>query len=235
MTPERERIRPARRKAAPPTERKAGSSTSHYFDKQPDVASRPKEIPTRIQGIDFTFQTDNGVFSKGRIDFGSNLLIDAAAVDLKKAGIRKGRLLDIGCGYGPIGIALKRIFPAMEPTLSDVNERSLKLAKKNAEHNGVKAAAFVLSDAFSKLPGPFDIVVTNPPVRAGKATVHAFFEGAFERLVTGGRLYVVLQRKQGAPSATEKLEAIFGNCEAIEKDGGYRVLRCIKKDVTNGL
>jgi 16S rRNA (guanine1207-N2)-methyltransferase len=123
----------------------------------------------------------------------------------------------------------------MEPTLSDVNERSLKLAKKNAEHNGVKAAAFVLSDAFSKLPGPFDIVVTNPPVRAGKATVHAFFEGAFERLVTGGRLYVVLQRKQGAPSATEKLEAIFGNCEAIEKDGGYRVLRCIKKDVTNGL
>ncbi len=202
---------------------------SHYYDRNPAVESRPQEIETRIHGIDLSFETDRGVFSPERIDFGTRLLIEAVADDLSKAGVRKGRLLDIGCGYGPVGIALKRIFPALEPTLSDVNERSAALAKKNATKNGVRGLEVVVSDGYERLPGPFDIVVTNPPVRAGKAVVHAFFEGAFERLAPGGRLYVVLQRKQGAPSAAEKLESLFGVCEAIEIDAGYRVLRCEKK------
>ena len=205
---------------------------AHYFDRTPDSQSHPKVVSIRINGIELTFQTDTGVFSHDRIDFGSQLLIEAVVADLQRDGIRKGRLLDLGCGYGPVGIALKRVFPAMEATLSDVNERSLALAKKNADRNGVKFARIVRSDAFADLPGPFEIVVTNPPVRAGKATVYAFFEGALDRLAPGGRLYVVLQRKQGAPSAAVRLEALFGNCEAIEKDGGYRVLRCVMKDMT---
>jgi len=208
---------------------------AHYFDRNPEVASRPNEFSTRIRGIDLAFETDRGVFSPERIDFGTRLLIETVAEDLAQAGIRKGRLLDLGCGYGPVGIALKRIYPALEPTLSDVNERSVALAKKNATKNGVRGVEVLVSDGFERLAGPFDLVVTNPPVRAGKSVVHAFFEGAYERLAPGGRLYVVLQRKQGAPSATEKLEALFGDCEAIEKDAGYRVLRCVKKVVTGAL
>jgi 16S rRNA (guanine1207-N2)-methyltransferase len=217
----------------PATERRP--TMAHYFDRKPVVESRPMEIATRLHGIDLSFETDRGVFSPERIDFGTRLLIEAVTEDLQEAGIRKGRLLDIGCGYGPVGIALKRIFPAIEPTLSDVNERSVALAKRNAAKNGVKGLEVVVSDGYERLPGPFDVIVTNPPVRAGKAVVHAFFEGALERLVPGGRLYVVLQRKQGAPSAAEKLEALFGACEAIERDAGYRVMRCVKKAVTVAL
>ncbi len=202
---------------------------SHYFDARPQAESRPREVFLRVRGIDLSFETDSGMFSPERIDFGSRLLIEAVAEDLLAAGVKTGRLLDLGCGYGPVGIALKRVFPALEPTLADVNERACALARKNAARNGVKGIEVVVSDAFERLPGPYDVVVTNPPVRAGKDVVHAFFQGAWERLVPGGRLYVVLQRKQGAPSAAEWLEARFGSCDAIEKDAGYRVLRSVRK------
>ncbi len=110
--------------------------------------------------------------------------------------------------------------------MADVNARAIRLAGENASRNQVSFAQIVQSDGFTNLEGMFDHILTNPPVRAGKAVVHSFFDGAYKHLVPGGCLYVVLQKKQGAPSAATYLEALFGNCTAIAKSAGFRVLRC---------
>ena len=200
----------------------------HYFDSHPTSAERPASTPFHIDGRDYVFETAGGVFSSHRVDFGTVLLIEAAIADLRAAGAHKGRLLDLGCGYGPVGIVLKRTFPAMEVVFTDVNDRALRLAKANAEHNKVAFANYIRSDGFEKIEGVFDFILTNPPIRAGKETVRRFFEGAHEHLNASGVFYAVLQKKQGAPSATEYLENLFGNCKPIDKSAGYRVLKCVK-------
>ncbi|MBP7402376.1 MAG: class I SAM-dependent methyltransferase [Clostridia bacterium] len=201
---------------------------AHYYDPHPEGEGRPGTAAIRIDGRDFSFDTAGGVFSSRRVDFGTVLLIEAAIAEIRRNGQGKGRLLDLGCGYGAVGIILKRAFPAMDVVLSDVNERALRLAKSNAERNQVSFARFVRSDAFEGLPETFDWILTNPPIRAGKAVVHRFFQGAYEHLAPGGTLFVVIQKKQGAPSASSFLEETFGNCEPIEKSAGFRVLRCVR-------
>ncbi len=201
---------------------------AHYFDPHPTGAENPGTATIHIDGRDYVFDTAGGVFSRHQVDYGTILLIESAIAELRGAGIGKGRLLDLGCGYGAVGIIMKRVFPAMDVVLADINERAVRLAKGNAQRNQVAFADFRQSDAFEKIEGSFDYILTNPPIRAGKSVVYGFFDGAYERLKPGGKLFAVLQKKQGAPSASEYLEKKFGNCEPIDKSAGYRVLRCVR-------
>ena len=129
-------------------------------------------VKARYRGIDFEFETDRGVFSRSGLDYGSNLLIETV---LEREIHPVGRLLDLGCGYGPVGIVFKRSFPALEVVMCDVNQRALALAKKNATHNQVRYIDVIQSDGLHAIKDEFDLILTNPPIRAGKATVHRFF------------------------------------------------------------
>ncbi len=195
---------------------------AHYFDDQPQVAHQIDEITVSLRGCTFTFKTDRGVFSRQRLDFGSRLLIEAVAEAEKSP---TGRLLDLGCGYGAIGIIMKRLFPQLEVVLCDVNQRALDLARQNAFLNRTDYIEILKSDGMADVPGPFDLVLTNPPIRQGKAVVYRFFREAAAGLTPGGRLYVVIRKKQGAPSALKELQGIFASAEVVQHKAGYWVIR----------
>jgi 16S rRNA (guanine1207-N2)-methyltransferase len=195
---------------------------SHYFDSQPASAHLEKEIEVRLNGQMFRFATDHSVFSRQRLDAGSELLIETVLTDYPG---KSGRLLDLGCGYGAIGIMMKRFRPAMAVVLCDINERAIGLARKNAAGNQARFIEIIQSDGLAAVPGTFDLILTNPPVRAGKQTVYRFFSEAAERLNPGGVLYVVIRRQQGAPSAIKKLEALFSAVVVIGRSAGYWIIK----------
>ena len=202
---------------------------TQYFDPNPVTPSDRKIISYRMNGINFEFYTDTSVFSRNEVDFGTNLLIDTIVKDVKARGPRMERFADLGCGVGIVGIVIKSCFMAFDVTGVDINSRAVALARENANLNGVNCR-FMSSDIlFAVRNERFDIIATNPPVRAGKKTVFGFYEQSYEALNPGGYLYVVLQRKQGAPSTMDKLNELFGNCETLSIDGGYRVMRSKKK------
>ena len=201
---------------------------AHYYVENPQGESDRRVIQARMHGMDFFFSTDAEVFSKKFLDYGSRTLLEAAIGDLSANNRKKGKLLDLGCGYGPIGIIMKRVFPSMEVTMVDINSRALDLAKANAETNNVKCVDIRKSDGCASVEGEFDVVLTNPPVRAGKQTVFSFYDGAYEHMAEGAFLYVVLQKKQGAPSSEKYLLEKFGNCAVIAKESGYWIMKAVK-------
>ncbi|WP_208585794.1 class I SAM-dependent methyltransferase [Gracilibacillus suaedae] len=192
-----------------------------YFSRSPDVASDPQTWEYLLRGKKFTFTTDNGVFSKGEVDFGSRVLIEAFhAPDID------GPLLDLGCGYGPISIALAATLPERSVVGVDVNERALSLAEKNAKQNKIANVSFKESDILSDVTDQsFAAILTNPPIRAGKQIVHKMFEEAKKALLPNGELWVVIQKKQGAPSAKKKLTELFEEVEVVKKEKGYFIFR----------
>lgn len=139
------------------------------------------------------------------------------------------KVLDVGCGYGPIGISAAQLASKGHVTMIDINSRAVELARENAQHNGIRNVTVMESDVLSAVEGQaFDVILTNPPIRAGKAVVHAIFEQAYDHLNEGGCLWVVIQKKQGAPSAVAKLESMFAVVEEVGKDKGYRILKAQK-------
>ncbi len=206
---------------------------AHYYDSTPETPSNRKIIEYRQNGMNFRFVTDTNVFSKNDIDKGTDLMLEAAIADIKDRGAHKGeRLLDLGCGYGVVSCVMKSSFMAFDVTAVDVNQRAIGLTKENAELNRVSLKKAVASDVLASLTDDdmFDIVLTNPPVRAGKQTVFAFYDQAYAHMVDGASIYVVLQRKQGAPSTEKKLLELFGNCETLAISGGYRVMKSVKEN-----
>ena len=192
-----------------------------YYAENPDAAHDIHELRVELLGHKLTFLTDAGVFSKKMIDFGSQLL-------LKSLEVEKGeRVLDVGCGYGPLGISLVKAY-GVQATMVDINNRALDLARKNAERNQVSATIFQ-SNIYEQVEGKFDHVISNPPIRAGKQVVHEIIEKSRDFLKDGGDLTIVIEKKQGAPSAKSKMEDVFGNCEIVKKDKGYYILRSVKE------
>ncbi|GIP36248.1 class I SAM-dependent methyltransferase [Paenibacillus sp. J2TS4] len=197
--------------------------TEHYYSPQPTVAHQLQTFQQKLRGREFSFVTDAGVFSKKGIDFGSRLLIETVEV------AREAKVLDVGCGYGPIGLAIAAEVDKGTVTMIDINERAVELARENARRNGLTNVRIMQSDTLDKVAGEsFHCILTNPPIRAGKAIVHRIFEQAFEALMSSGQLWVVIQKKQGAPSALAKLESLFSKVDKISKDKGYWIIRCIK-------
>ncbi|MET3635172.1 class I SAM-dependent methyltransferase [Streptococcus porcorum] len=188
-----------------------------YYAENPDAAHDIHELRVNLLGDWFTFFTDSGVFSKKMIDYGSQVLLNALEVE------EGGRLLDVGCGYGPLGIALAKT-KGLDVTMVDINHRALDLAKKNAEKNHVSANIFQ-SSVYDNVEGEFDYIISNPPIRAGKEIVHRIISESINHLVVGGTLTIVIQKKQGAPSAKAKMAEVFGNVETVKKDKGYYILR----------
>ncbi|GAA3411967.1 class I SAM-dependent methyltransferase [Paenibacillus hodogayensis] len=192
----------------------------HYYSKKPTVANDRHTVQTVLRGKSYRFITDAGVFSKQDIDYGSRLLIETMRIEEADA------VLDVGCGYGPIGIAAAGLATRGEVTMVEINERAVALAAENAAANGMTRARAIQSDLFERLEGRrFTKILTNPPIRAGKQVVHRIFEQAYDHLEEGGQLWIVIQKKQGAPSALSKLESLFGSdwVEEAAKDKGYRI------------
>lgn len=193
----------------------------HYYSKKPSSEYSEKIINKEFQNIQFRFYTSPGVFSKNNVDFGTVQLINSILKDMP--GEEK-RVLDIGCGYGPIGIVISAFFPLLNMDMTDINERAVELSKKNAEFNKIKNTTIFLSDEFGNIEEKYDVIITNPPIRAGKKTIYSIFKGAHGHLLKNGRFYCVIQKKQGAESVQKKLIELFGNCEIIGHKSGYRVL-----------
>lgn len=196
--------------------------SDHYYTKIPASHSNPSKTEINLFGDVLSFESDHGVFSKGSLDKGTEIL-------LKSLPPLSGSLLDLGCGWGPIGIILSKKHPALQVTMVDVNERAVMLSTQNARSNYVSVAV-MQSDGFSVLDKNmlFDTIITNPPIRAGKKVIYQWFNQSRDYLLEGGKLYLVIRKQQGAPSALTYLESIFSNVAIIEKESGYWIFACEK-------
>ena len=196
----------------------------HYYTNNPTTKSCEQIINSKIFGEDFKFYTDNGVFSKDGVDFGTKVLLENFSSQKEVANVA-----DIGCGYGVISIVLAKQNPGYSFTMVDVNNRSLELTKKNIELNRIENKVEIIeSSSFDNVKGDFDIVLTNPPIRAGKKIVHQIMIDSFNHLSESGELWVVIQKKQGMASCKKLLEETFSFVEVIAKNKGYYILKASK-------
>jgi len=197
----------------------------YYYTADPQVPHRPGQVAlhTRSRGVVY-LATDSGVFSRDAVDYGSRVLL-AALPPLS------GEVLDLGCGYGPMGLTVAMDHADVtQVTLVDVNHRSLDLSRQNAERLHI-AAEVLESNGFAALEGRrFNAILTNPPIRAGNAVFYPWFEQAPDHLKPGGILVVVARKQQGAASIQKAIQKAFGNCERIARDSGYWILMAQKPE-----
>ena len=193
----------------------------HYYTRVPQSESKPVSCDYTYRGVPLSFQTDAGVFSRGEVDTGTRLLLEALPEELS------GEILDLGCGWGVIGISIARKWPGVRVTMADVNTRALDLSRENAKRNRAEVTC-VESDGMAALAGKtFDAVVTNPPIRAGKQVIYRMFADAAKSLNPGGVLYLVIRRQQGAESCMKYLQTLYTNVEKLDKSGGFWVLKAM--------
>ncbi|WP_223703243.1 class I SAM-dependent methyltransferase [Sutcliffiella deserti] len=196
----------------------------HYYTNKPSVESNRQHWVFELKGNAISFTTDAGVFSKKEVDFGSRLLIE----EFKVPHVA-GNILDVGCGYGPIGLSLAKAFPDRHIDLIDVNERAIELARENARKNEIFNTTIFPSNIYEKVEQvDYVAILSNPPIRAGKKVVHEILEKSWNHLAPGGELWIVIQKKQGAPSAIEKLETLYEEVEVVLKKKGYYIIRSKK-------
>lgn len=196
-----------------------------YFATDPTAKHDEHVVDYHVDNVDLKFTTDAGVFSKMRVDYGSGVLIKA----MKDVAFPKENILDVGTGYGPIGLFAAKFWPDLTVDMVDVNERGLNLARENARVNRISNVNIYSSDCYAQVDKKYGLILTNPPIRAGKKVVSAILAGAFNHLVDGGVLLVVIQKKQGEPSARKLMTSTYGNCEIVTRDKGYYILKAIKK------
>ena len=196
----------------------------YYFDENPNLESNVKEINFSLYGQNYTYFTDNGVFSKSKIDEGTYIFLKVL-LPLRLTG----RILDLGCGYGPIGLTIAQNSKEARVDLADINSRALALASKSGERLNLNdRVTFLHSDIFEKIEGPYDSIVVNPPIRAGKVVTYRMYSESKQYLIDGGSLYVVIRRKQGAESALKYIETVFENVSVLHKEKGYWIIKATK-------
>ena len=194
----------------------------HYYSVNPASEHDIRRITAEIFGFSLSFDTDAGVFSRDGLDVGPRVLLEALPE-------MAGRVLDLGCGWGPVGVALLSKYPGLEVQMTDVNSRAVELSRRNLALNRVSAEV-VQGDAFENVTGRFSAVITNPPIRAGKAAIYDMFAVAREYLEPDGALYIVIRKQQGAPSALKYLREIYASAEVIEREAGFWVIRALMSD-----
>jgi len=197
---------------------------SHYYTNDPSLISKPRIIKYIINDVEFSLCSDSGVFSKNELDEGSALLIKTLLpLELGE------KMLDLGCGIGPIGLTLAYFHPHLSLTCSDVNTRALTLCEKNAQTLALsQRVTCLLSDIYLEIEGQFNSIVSNPPIRAGKKVTYEIYRGAKSHLVDGGSLYVVVRKAQGALSVKAYLEEVFGNVLVLDRSKGFYILKATK-------
>lgn len=191
---------------------------NHYFTNE-NLKSNLKKVMVKVSDKTFNFYTDSGVFSKRGLDFGSRNLIDA----LLKENLN-GEVLDVGCGYGVIGIILSSFFN-LKTDMIDVNNRAIHLAKMNIKENKVNNISAFYSDIYSNVDKKYDYIITNPPIRAGKKVVYEILFKAKDYLKENGTLYFVINKNQGALSTAKDLEEV-AKVEILERNKGFYVIKC---------
>jgi len=195
------------------------SRKEHYYVKQPKSKTQLGLIRTRLHGRFFEFLTSSSVFSKKRIDLGTRLLIESMVLP------KKGWLLDLGCGYGPVGIVAAVSNPDLQVVMVDVNERAVWLATENAKRNHVDNVDIRQGFLYEPVENmSFSSIVCNPPISAGMQVVLAIIEDAPKHLKKDGLFQIVVRSKIGGRRLLEELEKTFGNVEVLAKKAGYRVL-----------
>ena len=201
-----------------------GSMSDHYYSRTQNVESDPKYWNTELRDTKLRFKTDNGVFSKNDVDFGTRLLVDTFQMPELP-----GDILDVGCGYGPIGLTIAKTWRDRKLFMVDVNSRALALAKDNAGLNTLDNVFIKESDCLSSvIEQKFAVILTNPPIRAGKSVIYTIYEQSYECLLPNGELWVVIQKKQGASSTLDKLSSMFREIEVVAKKKGYFIIKAIK-------
>ena len=195
-----------------------------YFTNDNTIESKERLISYTFLNENIKLFSDNGVFSKNRVDFGTNVLLNSLE-DLSSVK----SLLDVGCGIGTIGICIKKKYKNIHVVMIDVNERAINLAKKNIEINHLEDIEAKISNLYENVREQYDMIISNPPIRAGKQIVHGVVTDGFEPLNHNGWMYIVIQKKQGAESMKNKMEEVFGNVQVVNKASGYLILKAIKK------
>lgn len=196
----------------------------HYFINDPNLKSNKKQVKYTFLGKEVLLNSDNGVFSKDRVDFGTNVLLNSLE-DL--SGIKS--VLDVGCGIGVIGISLAKKYNNLFVQMVDVNEKAVMLTNENIKLNKAENCKTYVSNVYSDVNDSFDMIISNPPIRAGKDVVHGIAIGAKEKLNKNGFFYAVVQKKQGADSFKKKLEEVYGNVKIVNKDSGYIIFKSINE------
>ncbi len=191
--------------------------SDHYYTENPGSEHDFRTVRCSALGVEAEFLTDAGVFSRDGLDTGTRALLEALPEPA-------GRVLDLGCGWGAVGVLMGKRWPKAEIVMTDINRRAAELARHNLAQNGVTAQVFD-GDGFENVPGDFDLIATNPPIRAGKAAIYALFADAKDRLRPGGELYIVIRKQQGAPSALKYLREIFSEAEVVSRTAGFWVIR----------
>jgi 16S rRNA (guanine1207-N2)-methyltransferase len=192
--------------------------SDHYFSERPASAGGRRVVTTELRGFDLTLITAAGVFARDRVDRGTRLLV-------KHMQVRPtDRFLDLGCGYGVVGIVAAKLAAEGHVTLIDINQRAVALARENLAANGITNAEALQGDGFAPIADRvFDVIALNPPIRAGLAVVNQLIEQAHSHLAPGGHFYLVGRTKQGVLRIAEKMRQVFGNAEEVAKGGGYRL------------
>jgi len=190
-----------------------------YFSND-ELKSNLNIIKTKIFDREYSFYTDNGVFSKGKLDFGTRTLLETIPINELK-----GIVLDVGCGYGVIDIILGKITTANYEGV-DVNKRALHLADMNIKLNNVSNVTFYASNVYENVNKKYNYIITNPPIRAGKRIVYDIVMNARNYLLDDGVLYIVIRKEQGAKSMMRDLEEYY-NVEVLNKNKGFFVIKCV--------
>ena len=190
----------------------------HYFTNNSHLKSEIRTISYENKGVVFTFFSDLGVFSKDKIDYGSRVLVET----IIHQGKKYNNILDVGCGYGFIGIVLGKLNEA-SVVFTDVNKRALHLCERNIKENKIKGE-IVLSNAYENITEKYDLIVTNPPIRAGKEVVLNIIRDARKHLKEDGELWFVIRKDQGVKSIIKCVEDIY-KTEVVKKDKGFYIVR----------
>lgn len=195
---------------------------AHYFENDEHLKSEERENFVKINHVDFKFLTDNGVFSKKGLDFGTRTLLETLNIDQMK-----GKILDFGCGYGPIGIYISKM-TGEEVHMIDINRRSLELARKNVNLNHVNVKIYE-SNIYENVTDEFDYIISNPPIRVGKEILYKVLFEAKNHLKQNGELWIVVNKNQGAKSLVKDLEKSY-QVEVKNKNKGFYIIQCINKN-----
>lgn len=192
---------------------------SQYFDNDKSIKSEKRLINFTFNNREYSMYSDNGVFSKDKFDYGTRVLLEN--MDINNMC---GKVLDLGCGTGVVGIVLGTVNKNISIDMVDITDRAIELAKENIKFNNLDNNIFV-SDVYSNVNDKYDYIITNPPIRAGKEVVRKFLLGGKDYLNVNGTLYFVMRKDHGVKSMIKELEGIY-KVEVIDKDKGFYIVRC---------